>query len=98
MLNLGGERQADRALPPFEEVGEPARTDAHVRVGFYLERLAGQRAAVRASHQGDALRRFAPLGSAGRRAVGVAQSNERPAAEVRDEKGNLRGAKRVREA
>jgi hypothetical protein len=69
-----------------------------VSVGFYLKRLAGQRAAMRASHQGHALGRFAPLSSAGRRAGGVAESNERPAAEVRNEKGNLRRAKRVSEA
>ena len=141
MLDLGGERQADRALAPFEEVGEAAVRDDDVRervrgqcdvrqrllvgklrkaqlqnadglpavghrreqtdtvsIGLDLERLAGQRAAMRASHQGDALRRLAPLGSAGRRAAGVAQSNERLPAEVRDEKGNLRGAERVREA
>src|SRR4051812_49743850 len=47
MLNLGGERQADRALPPFEEVGEPARTDAH-RARRFLPRALGRPARGRA--------------------------------------------------
>ena len=141
MLDLRGERQPDRALAPFEEVGEPAVGDDDVRervcgerdvrqrplvrssrkaqlehadglaavghrreqtdavgVVLHLERLAGERAALRASVQGHALRRLAPLGTAGRGAVGMAEPDERPAAEVRDEKRDLRGAERVREA
>src|SRR3954452_11594267 len=31
MLNLGRERQRDRPLAPFEEVGVPAISDDHVR-------------------------------------------------------------------
>ena len=38
MLDLGGERQADRALAPLEEVGEAAVGDDDVR-----ERVRGQR-------------------------------------------------------
>jgi hypothetical protein len=31
MLNLGGERQRDRALPPLVQVSEPAVGDHHIR-------------------------------------------------------------------
>src|SRR5215217_5486065 len=58
-------------------VGHRREQTDTISVGFHLKRLAGQRAAMRASHQVDALRRFTPLGPAGRRAVGIAESHER---------------------
>ncbi len=43
MLDLGGERERDRALAPFEEVGEPAVGDDDVGESVRGERDVGQR-------------------------------------------------------
>ena len=47
VLDLGGERQGNRALAPLEEVGEPAVGDDDVRQGVRGERDLGQHLFVR---------------------------------------------------
>ena len=65
-----------------------------LRGGFDHEGLRLQRVALRASRQRHALGGLPTLGPPGRRAAGVAQADERPTAEVRDQEGDLGGAQR----
>ena len=69
-----------------------------VGVVFELDRLGGERAAVRSSRQGHALGGFAALSARGRPRARVPEPDERPAAEVGDEEGDLARAEGVPEA
>ena len=132
MLDLGRERQRNRALAPRKEVGEPAvgdddirkrvrgkrnighrplvrfpgkayleHTDGFPAVGygrehansagavFDLDRLRDKRAAVRSSRQKHPLGGLPTLRPLGRLTAGVAEPDQRVAAEIRDEEGNL---------
>ena len=61
-----------------------------------LDRLRRERAAVRASRQRHPLGGLPPLRARGGRAAGVAEPDERLAAEVGDEEGDLARAQRAR--
>ena len=141
VLDLGGERERNRALAPLEEVGEPAVGDddvrqgvrggrdlgqhlfvrrlaeqkfehadgfsavghrrehaGPVRAGFEHDRLGGQRAPGRASHQRHPLGGLVALRARGCAAAGVAEPDERVAAEVGDEERHLAGAQLARKA
>jgi hypothetical protein len=132
MLDLGGERERDRALAPFEEVGEAAVGDDDVCQGVCGERdlglhsfvrrvvehqfehadglaavghrreharpagavlledrLRGQRAPGQGSDQRHPLGGLVALGARGRAAAGVAEPDQRMAAEVRDQERDL---------
>ena len=82
-------------LPPVSHRREHASSGGAVLVD--LDRLAGERAAMRCSGQGHALGAFPALGASGRRAPGVVEADQRPTAEVRDQEGDSGGAERVRE-
>jgi hypothetical protein len=64
MLDLGGERQRDRAFAPLEQVGEPPIGDDHVRQRVRGERDVGHRPLVRWSreHELDQTDRLAAVG------------------------------------
>ncbi len=74
----------------FPAVGH-RREQASARcAGFALDRLRRERAPLRASRQVDALAGFPPLRASSASATGVAEPDECLAAEVCDEKGELR--------
>jgi hypothetical protein len=87
-VGRGGEGELEHA-DGFAAVGDRRERADAVGVGFELDRLRGQCPAVRSSRQGHALGGFAALSARGRSAAGVPEPDQRLAAEVGDQEGDL---------
>ena len=80
----------------FPAVGHRREHARPVRAVFEYDRLGGQRAPGRASHQRHPHGGLLTLRARGRGVAGVAEPDQRVAAEVRDEKRNLAGVQFAR--